>query len=341
MTPKLSSPKNYHKLVVQITKEMTTLKVFIKRRTAEGYWKIGQYIHVHLLENQSRSGYGDKFYEKLAKDVGLDRTTLQRTVQFYRAYPIRATRHKLSWDHYRSLVTIKDEKKRKDVEERIIKNDWNTQKLRDHLRTKRELTSDTSHEKPIPQLSLTRGKLCTYQILPANVSLVRINSFALDLGFRLQASLPAGTPRFKDKDTVELLLKEGRVEGVEKSLTGQDALFTYQATVDKIVDGDTFLVTFDFHLNVTVSQKLRLRGIDCPEIDTKEGQKAKRFVQSRLKDCDFVIVKTYKDRADKFDRYLADIFYAPNEKDPAVVAAEGIYLNQELLNERLAVTYSM
>ncbi|MBI5416183.1 MAG: hypothetical protein HZA29_05150, partial [Candidatus Omnitrophica bacterium] len=59
----------------------------------------------------------------------------------------------------------------------------------------------------------------------------------------------------------------------------------------------------------------------------------------RLKDCEFIIVKTYKDRTDKFDRYLADVLYLPGAGDPALVASEGTCLNQELLDEHLAVAY--
>ena len=101
-------------------------------------------------------------------------------------------------------------------------------------------------------------------------------------------------------------------------------------------------------------------------MDTEEGKKAKRFVESRLKDCAFIVVKTYKDRTDKFDRYLADVFYGPklqqNDKNnreagtaprppkggagvstenwtPERVTIEGIYLNQELLDNHLAIIW--
>lgn len=69
------------------------------------------------------------------------------------------------------------------------------------------------------------------------------------------------------------------------------------------------------------------------------------------------IIKTHKD--DKYGRYLVDVFYVPPSNkmadaprspkgeagvtsetwDPVKVAAEGKYLNQELLNERLAVIW--
>ena len=78
-------------------------------------------------------------------------------------------------------------------------------------------------------------------------------------------------------------------------------------------------------------------GIICPELSTKEGQSVKRFIESRIKPNDFVIIKTHRD--DKYGRYLVDICYAPAGEKWSVdrVAAEGVYLNQELLDNRLAV----
>ena len=74
-------------------------------------------------------------------------------------------------------------------------------------------------------------------------------------------------------------------------------------------------------------EKLRLRGIDTPELKTPEGEKAKVFVQEILKKAKIIMIKTY--RKDKYDRYLADIF----------VGSKKIFLNQKLLDEKLAVGY--
>ncbi|MFZ5800690.1 MAG: nuclease, partial [Candidatus Omnitrophota bacterium] len=70
------------------------------------------------------------------------------------------------------------------------------------------------------------------------------------------------------------------------------------------------------------------------EITTKTGRAAKRFLIAALKPCPFLIVKTYQ--PDKFDRYLVEVFYLPGEEDETKVAAEGRFLNQELLDNRLA-----
>ena len=52
-----------------------------------------------------------------------------------------------------------------------------------------------------------------------------------------------------------------------------------------------------------------MRGIDCPEINTPEGQAAKKFVESALKAAVSITVCSSKN--DKYDRYDADVFFLP------------------------------
>jgi len=67
-----------------------------------------------------------------------------------------------------------------------------------------------------------------------------------------------------------------------------------------------YWVVLDAGLEMIPHKKLRLRGIDCPEIKTPRGQAAKRFVESLMKDVPFLTVCSYKN--DKYDRYEADVF---------------------------------
>ncbi len=343
----LTTPDGYKTLVRKVARELADLEFLVKQRTAEIYWTIGKHIHEHLLAHEQRAEYGTALYIRLAKDVDRDISTLQRSVQFYRTYPISAAPRKLTWEHYKSLVTIKDDALRKKLEEKVVRQEWNTNELRNYLSTKRKLISAKQDDKSVPQLVFTRGKLHTYQIIEANKPLAAKSPLVIDLGFREEHRIPKNTTRFKKDDFAELIFEEEELIEVKKVTVSKDELFTYKAYVNKIIDGDTLIVAFDFQLDNSVSQKLRLRGIDCPEIDTEEGQRARRFVESRLKDCEFVIVKTCKDRSDKYDRYLADVFYLPRlwergqagETDPARVAAEGKFLNQELLDEHLAFLY--
>ena len=112
-------------------------------------------------------------------------------------------------------------------------------------------------------------------------------------------------------------------------------IYTFKAYIEKIVDGDTFWAVVDCGFYTCVRQKLRLRGIDVPEINTHEGKKAKSFVSRKLKDCPFVVIKTHK--SDKYDRYLSDIFYLPGVDDIKKINQDGVFLNQELLNKGMAV----
>lgn len=341
MPKALTKSDGYKTLVKKIMREFEQLEFLVKNSVARGHWRVGKYIDEHLLENKDKPKHATGFYEKLAEDTGRERTTLQSAVRFYRAYPNCDFNHNLTWNHVRGLLTVKDTEERKKLERKIVRENWDTRKFRRYLSVKHKFAAPDK-DAPVPQLTSTRGKLNIYRIVPANKSLVHRGPLALDLGFREQYAIPADAPRLKENDIVELVFSaEGMLAGARKVEAAEEELFTYKAGVEKIIDGDTLLVSFDFGCPMSVSQKLRLRGIDCPEIDTEEGKKAKRFVESRLKDCEFIVVKTYKDRTDKFDRYLAEVFYLPDETDAEKIAREGKFLNQELLDERLAATYEL
>ena len=105
-------------------------------------------------------------------------------------------------------------------------------------------------------------------------------------------------------------------------------LFTYQTLDVRVIDGDTLAVTIDLAPHDEADKKLRLRGINCPEMDTPEGKAAKRFVQNLIDQAKAVIITTTK--PDKYDRYLADVFLVLN-------SGEEIYLNNLLLENGHAV----
>lgn len=119
-----------------------------------------------------------------------------------------------------------------------------------------------------------------------------------------------------------------------KDFPVDSVLYTYAARPVKVIDGDTIKVDVKLGETLATSKKLRLRWINTPEVETPEGKKAKEFVQKRLKNCPWIVIKTYS--TDIYDRYLVDIFYLEGCGDPAKVVLEGNLLNQELLDEGLA-----
>ncbi len=120
-------------------------------------------------------------------------------------------------------------------------------------------------------------------------------------------------------------------------------LHVYKAIVEKVVDGDTLLVRIDLGFDVWVNQRTRFRGINTAEIirngvpagDAPDrAEQAKQFVETKLKDIGFVVLKSYK--TDKFGRYVVDLFYHPTIKRKEEVYEKGFFLNLELLQEGLA-----
>lgn len=112
-------------------------------------------------------------------------------------------------------------------------------------------------------------------------------------------------------------------------------MYTYHATVDRVVDGDTVDLIIDLGFKITTNQRIRLRGINTPETynvkknseEYKKGMAAKEYVILRMEqNQNKVIIETEKD-VGKYGRYIGII-----RLDDSVVS-----LNDELVNKGLAV----
>ncbi len=104
----------------------------------------------------------------------------------------------------------------------------------------------------------------------------------------------------------------------------------YVGVVEKIVDGDTLDVRIDLGFDVWRVERIRLRGIDAPEMDTAEGKAAREFVMRALSGVASVAFKSYK--TDIYARYIADVFYDPAADSKDGLIERGRFLNQELLD---------
>lgn len=91
-------------------------------------------------------------------------------------------------------------------------------------------------------------------------------------------------------------------------------MYQYKAQVKAVIDADTIDVLIDLGFGVHTMQRLRLYGIDAPEMKTEAGKIAKEYVKSVLLGADaamFVYVRTLKDRKDKYGRKLAVLYFDP------------------------------
>lgn len=331
MAKKLSQGNGYKQLVLKIKKELTALEVLIKGRALQSYWNVGKYISEDLLKNQSHSGYGENLYRRLSNNLPLSDRTLKRTVQFYRTYPIRPPATELQWTHYIHLLSIEGKSQRKGLQQMAINKDWCPTELKNYISELKQKQTQQNRPKEIPLLSFTRGRLNTYKIVASEEE--ETMPLLVDLGFQMRKTLPqVNKLGIMAGETIEVI--KGKIK---KATIEPEQLYTYKAYVEEVIDGDTLWVLIDTDFGMLIRQKLRLRGIDCPELSTERGQRAKKFVQNELKNCDFIIIKTHKDKVDKYDRYITDIFYMRDKDNAQVVLKEGNFLNQELLDNHLAI----
>ena len=117
-------------------------------------------------------------------------------------------------------------------------------------------------------------------------------------------------------------------------------MYRYQATVVRIVDGDTLYLDVDLGFFIRMTMDVRLKGINTPEIrgpEREAGLKSKTFVEAAIPPGTLVVIDSTK--AEKYGRYLADIWYLPGAKTRDEILANGRLLNKELVDKGLAVPY--
>lgn len=112
--------------------------------------------------------------------------------------------------------------------------------------------------------------------------------------------------------------------------------YTFFATLEKVVDGDTLYVEADLGFYINAHIKIRLLGINAPAIDTQEGKKAKKFLEKELTGSQLVIETRKKG---KYGRYLALIYYHPTYTTFTEIIRHGKIINEELLENGLADEY--
>tara|TARA_R110000824_G_scaffold269405_1_gene457945 strand:+ start:161 stop:505 length:345 start_codon:yes stop_codon:yes gene_type:complete len=114
-------------------------------------------------------------------------------------------------------------------------------------------------------------------------------------------------------------------------------MYEYKAKLDRVVDGDTVDCFIDLGFNITVKERVRLKGINTPETRTKDlvekikGLAAKDRVEELFDGVEAFHIKTELDKKGKYGRLLGTIFL-PDHID--------VSLNDMLLQEGHAEVYN-
>ena len=107
----------------------------------EAYWNVGREI-VEKQGGSGRAAYGDGLIDRIAAKLtaefgpGYTRSNLRTMRQFYLMFPIcHAVSGKLTWTHYRTLITIENEAARQYYFEEAIKSKWSVRDLQRQIST--------------------------------------------------------------------------------------------------------------------------------------------------------------------------------------------------------------
>jgi micrococcal nuclease len=108
-------------------------------------------------------------------------------------------------------------------------------------------------------------------------------------------------------------------------------MYEYSGTILKVVDGDTVHAELDLGLDVRLRTTLRLAGINAPELSTKAGPVARSYLQGLLASERPLVVRTVKDKREKYGRYLAWIFKG---------GVGDVSVNEQMIEAGQAVAYN-
>jgi micrococcal nuclease len=111
-------------------------------------------------------------------------------------------------------------------------------------------------------------------------------------------------------------------------------LYTYKATVDRVVDGDTLKITVDLGFTVLWRSSCRFYGVNTPELKSKDpdtknrAKEAKGYVTECLPIGTEILIHSRE--LDKYGRPLVDIYFGEEFKR---------HLNKELIDKNYAMAF--
>lgn len=106
-------------------------------------------------------------------------------------------------------------------------------------------------------------------------------------------------------------------------------MFDYRARIAKVVDGDTVDVDIDLGLGVHKLERCRLRGLNAPELHSKNAAEKARGLAAKKRLAELVegvalFVITVKDEREKYGRYLVDVLLPDRRSVNAILISEGV-----------------
>jgi len=118
-------------------------------------------------------------------------------------------------------------------------------------------------------------------------------------------------------------------------------MFQYEAKLLRLIDGDTMIFDIDLGFKIHTEIDVRLARIDTPETVnyTAKGiaDPAKIYIMQNMPVGSVCVVNI--SRAEKYGRWLADVFFQTGEVDRDEIMLHPRCLNDELVRNGLARLY--
>jgi micrococcal nuclease len=109
-------------------------------------------------------------------------------------------------------------------------------------------------------------------------------------------------------------------------------MYRYKARLNRIIDGDTIDVDIDLGFDVKIKQRVRLYGINTPEVRTKDLNEKQKGIEAteylkKILPKEFII-QTILNKRGKYGRVLGILWV--NEEN----------INERMVNEGYATKYN-
>ena len=121
--------------------------------------------------------------------------------------------------------------------------------------------------------------------------------------------------------------------------------YRWKCELDQVVDGDTLMAWILLDFGVKIKARLRLGGIDTPEIhaqdhttkEYKKGVQAKEFVEEQFKrNGPEFWVEMAKERPGKYGRYIVNVLLKNGHWLDALLLKAGLAVERDGYNNKYA-----
>lgn len=113
--------QTYDKIVTLIETAKHKVCKTVNYETVKLFWHIGQELKDGVLQGR-KADYGKSVVQNMSKELetkygrSYDKSALFRMIQFYESFPdfkkVATLSQRLSWSHFKEIITIEDELKR-------------------------------------------------------------------------------------------------------------------------------------------------------------------------------------------------------------------------------------